>query len=109
MSTLALPDHTIAAYAQQAFALVLEEHELFIQPSEVSVTTATDGSLALSYEKTGLTATGAFRGNLHESTLALGCVMTPAWETQFDSVDTFKGCKPDGSPCLRTKPFSSEI
>lgn len=96
--------HTRVSYAQQAFAALLEQHEIFIHQDNVRAIPMADGTLALYSETDDCSADGSFAGGADGGAITLGLVMKgDGWEHRFDTVDQFKGTKPDGTPILLTR------
>lgn len=87
-------------YARQAFSVVLDQHELAVPPHQVQAIPVNGGSIVLLYETHEHSATGRFDGQASGGTITLEEVKTPHWKKRFDTVDQFKGSRPDGAPIL---------
>lgn len=86
-------------YARQAFAVVLDQHELSVPATHIQAIPV-QGGIVLLYETQDYSATGRFDGLASGGTLTLEEVKTPHWKARFDTVDRFKGARPDGVPIL---------
>ena len=87
-------------YARQAFSVVLDQHELTIQPAHVQAIPLENGDITLIHETLEITASGRFTGDTQAGALTLERVKTTAWSGQFNTVDRFKGVQGDGTPIL---------
>ncbi len=90
----------VALYAQLAFGVVLDQHEITILPAKVGTVPMANGAIGLLYETPECAASGSFTGDERGGTLYLEHVRTELWETDFGTTDRFKGSRPDGTPIL---------
>lgn len=95
-----IPLPAVIAYAQLAFGVVLDQHEITILPTRVQTVPMADGAIALIYETAECTASGRFIGDARSGTLRLEHVRTLEWNADFGTIDQFKGSQPDGTPIL---------
>ncbi len=94
------PASLALVYAQLAFGVVLDQHEIVIIPAKVQTVPMADGAIGLIYETPQCSASGRFVGNGTGGLLQLEHVRTEIWNADFGTTDHFKGARPDGTPIL---------
>lgn len=93
-------EQAVMNYAKEAFCVVLDQHELFVLPTQVQAIPISGGGIVLLYEVQDHSAAGRFDGELSDGTITLEEVKTPHWKKRFGTVDRFKDAYPDGTPTL---------